>query len=172
MTSGPRLHLCPLDRRHLTATRTWANDPQLCRLLDRAKTVSEAEHEAWYASLAQRKDVEMFAIETVADGTHIGNIWLWSIDTRHKKAEVRVVIGENIHQGRGLGIEAIELISAYARDSLNLHKLFAYVLSINPRALRAFEKAGFIVEGNLKQDRWSADGYVDVTLLGKILDQP
>jgi RimJ/RimL family protein N-acetyltransferase len=42
------------------------------------------------------------------------------------------------------------------------------VLGINPRALRAFEKAGFAVEGVLKEDRWDGDRYCDVYLLGRL----
>jgi RimJ/RimL family protein N-acetyltransferase len=169
MFAGTAIYLRPFDRRHVERTRVWMNDLELARLLDRARPIGDAEHERWFASLQERSDCTFFAIETRADGQHIGNVWLWGVDARHRKAEVRIVLGDKGHTGRGLGAEALELIAAYAFDRLNLHKLYAYVLDTNPRARRAFEKAGFHVEGVLKQDRWTGDHYADVFMLGRLL---
>jgi RimJ/RimL family protein N-acetyltransferase len=70
--------------------------------------------------------------------------------------------------GRGLGTEAIDLLAQRAFDLMSLHRLYAYVLAVNPRAKRAFEKAGFRAEGLLRADRWTGDGYVDVHVLGRL----
>jgi len=43
----------------------------------------------------------------------------------------------------------------------------ALVLAFNVRARRAFEGAGFAVEGVLKQDRRSGNGWVDAILLAR-----
>jgi ribosomal-protein-alanine N-acetyltransferase len=130
--------------------------------------VSDHEHERWYAGLEGRADRVLLAVETRGDGRHIGNVWLWDIDTRHRKAEVRVVIGAAAARGRGQGSEAIDLLSRYAFDRLNLHRTYAYVLASNAAALRAFEKAGFKLEGVLREDRWDGGRYVDVHLLGRL----
>jgi RimJ/RimL family protein N-acetyltransferase len=168
MMAGQAVVLRPLERRHLQATRAWANDPELMRLMDRAHPVSEIEHESWFAALRERKDVAYFAIETAEDSRHIGNVWLWNIDWRHRRAELRIVIGAGEHHGRGAGSEAISLLCGHAFERLNLHRVYAYVLGINPRARRAFEKAGFALEGTLREDRWVDDAYTDVYLLGKL----
>ena len=165
---GHRIVLSPFERRHLEQTRAWANDPELMRLLDRARPVSDAEHEKWFAALQDRDDCVYFAIETVEDARHIGNVWLWNIDARHRRAELRIMIGSRAHHGRGAGTEAITLACDYGFGRLNLHKVYAYVLGINARARRAFEKAGFVLEGTLREDRWVGDAYTDVYLLGKL----
>jgi RimJ/RimL family protein N-acetyltransferase len=46
------------------------------------------------------------------------------------------------------------------------------VFSINPRAKRTFEKAGFNLEGVLRDDRRIGDEWVDVYVLGRLLSQP
>jgi diamine N-acetyltransferase len=166
--TGDAIHLTPLSSRHLEATRKWANDSVLMTLMDRAKAVEETEHETWFHALQDRNDCRYFAIETNDEARHVGNVWLWAIDLRHRKAEVRIVIGDAPHHGKGLGTQAIELVCLFAFQELNLHKVYAHVLSLNPRALRAFEKAGFVVEGTLKADRWAGDRFVDVFLLGKL----
>ena len=168
MMTGHSIVLSPLERRHLEATRAWANDPELMRLLDRARPVSDEEHEKWFSELQGRADCVYFAIETAQDGRHIGNVWLWNIDARHRRAELRIIIGGQQDHGRGAGTEAISLLCGYGFERLNLHKIYAYVLGINERARRAFEKAGFTLEGTLREDRWVGDAYTDVYLLGKL----
>lgn len=168
MLTGATVTLRPFDRRHTERTRAWANDAELARLLDRGRPVCDTEHERWFESIQKRDDCVFFAIENNGDGRHIGNVWLWGIDWRHRKAEVRILIGEAGSQGRGQGSEALSLLARYAFERLNLHKLHAFVLGINPRARRAFEKAGFAVEGVLRDDRWADDRYVDVYLLGRL----
>lgn len=167
---GPSVSLVPLDRRHLDRTREWANDPELMRLLDRARTVSPDEHERWFAAIGAASDRLFMAIEHTEAGRHVGNVWLWDIDERHRKAEIRIVVGDASFSGHGLGTEAIDLLSRYAFDNLRLHRVYAYVLAFNERARRAFEKAGFIVEGVLKEDRLSAGRRVDVYVLGRVAE--
>lgn len=166
--TGHTIVLRPLERRHLEQTRAWANDPELMRLLDRARPVSDAEHERWFAALEGRTDCVHFAIETLSEARHIGNVWLSDIDARHRRAELRILIGGRADQGRGAGTEAISLACGYGFERLNLHKVYAYVLGINGRARHAFEKAGFVLEGTLREDRWVDDRYTDVYLLGKL----
>jgi RimJ/RimL family protein N-acetyltransferase len=162
--------LRPFDRRHAELTRTWINDLELACLLDRAFPVADAEHDDWYRQLASRRDAVYFAIESLPAQGHVGNVWLWNIDARHRHAEVRIVIGDTREHGRGCGTEALRLIARYARERLNLRRLYAYTLATNPRARRAFEKAGFALEGVLREDRWVGDCYADVHLLGTLLE--
>ena len=163
-----RLELVPLDRPHLARTREWANDPELMRLMDRKQPVSPVEHEAWFASLPRRADCAYFAIETVDGRAHIGNVWLWDIDRRHRKAELRVVVGDRGARGKGLGAEAIDRLCRYAFEKLDLHRVYAYVLDINPSARKAFERAGFSLEGTLRDDRWAVDRFIDSYLLARV----
>jgi RimJ/RimL family protein N-acetyltransferase len=169
-TTPPAVSLQAFDRRHLARTLQWTNDPELARLLGRARPVTEEEHGRWFAGLAERTDTLYFGIET-GDGRHVGNVWLADIDRRHEKAEVRIVIGDPAGLGRGFGSRAIDLAASHAFGVLHLHRVYAYVLGFNVRARKAFENAGFALEGVLRQDRRSGDGYTDVLVLGRIAPQ-
>jgi RimJ/RimL family protein N-acetyltransferase len=160
------LCLQPLDRRHLDRTFDWANDAGLCRLLGKTPGISRDEHERWFAGLRARDDCRYFAVES-DDGRHVGNVWLWAIDPKHAKAELRVVLPET-ETGRGLGPRVIELACSYGFTRLALHRIYAFVLEPNQRALRAFEKAGFVVEGRLREDRLQDGVFIDSFLLGRL----
>jgi RimJ/RimL family protein N-acetyltransferase len=168
MIGAERLRLVTLDRPHLARTREWANDPELMRLMDRKQPVTPVEHEAWFASLGRRSDCAYFAIEMLDDGAHVGNVWLWDIDRRNRKAELRVVVGDMGARGRGLGSEAIDRLCRYGFDQVGLHRIYAYVLGINPSGRRAFERAGFTIEGTLRDDRWAVDRFIDSYLLARV----
>src|SRR5688572_17434563 len=120
VTGTAAVTLVPLAAMHRERTRAWANDPELMRLMDRARAVSEDEHAAWFDALERRDDCAYFAIELA--GAHVGNVWLWAIDTRHRKAEVRIVVGEASARGHGVGARAIELATRHAFDQLQLHR--------------------------------------------------
>lgn len=160
--------LAAFEARHHDRTLTWTNDPELSVLLNRGRRVDPDEHRRWCEGLPNRADLKMFAIEEGSGRRHIGNVWLAGIDVRHRKAEARIVIGERDAVGRGAGTEAIRQLTAHAFDALDLQRIYAYVLDINPRARRAFEKAGFAVEGTLRRDRWTGERFVDVVLLARL----
>jgi RimJ/RimL family protein N-acetyltransferase len=164
-----RIRLVPLAATHLAATLRWVNDHDMMRLLGRTSPVSADEHQRWFQELQHRTDCRYFGVETVDAGRHVGNIWLWDIDTTHRKAEVRILFGDESSRDHGYGSEAIDLIAATSRATMNVHRLYAYVFATNPRARRAFEKAGFRVEGVLRDDRWIGDRWVDVYALGRLL---
>ena len=88
----------------------------------------------------------------------------------HRKAELRILIGERECLEKGIGTEAIQLLCQYGFNDMKLHKIYAYVHATNPRARRAFEKAGFEVEGVLKDDRCIEGQFTNVYLLGKLHD--
>jgi hypothetical protein len=163
----PEFKLVPLTAGHSAATFRWINHPALMPPLNRLHIISPSEHVAWFPSLAERRDVAYFAIEVGDSREHAGNIWLHAIDPVHRKAEVRVMLSPDL-SFPGLGSSAIGKLAEMAFDSMRLHRLTACVLATNPRAVRAFEKAGFSVEGTLRSDRWTGTGFVDVLLLARI----
>ena len=157
--------LAPFEKRHLADTLRWTNDPELARLLDRPRRIDEDEHARWFDSLPSRSDTVFFAIEE--DGWHVGNVWLAALDRRHRKAEVRIVLGKTA-VNRGCGTRAIELIADHAFTVMGLNRVYAFVLAFNPRARRAFEKAQFVLEGTLREDRFNGGEFVDTFVLGRL----
>jgi RimJ/RimL family protein N-acetyltransferase len=166
-TPASGLVLVPLAARHQQATLDWMNDPALMPTLNRLHLITPEEHDRWFASLPGRRDVSYFAIEAGGSRRHAGNIWLHAIDPVHRKAEVRIMLAP-AEAGAGLGTAAILAAADYAFGRLQLHRLTACVIASNQRSRRAFEKAGFVVEGTLREDRWDGKTFVDTLLLARL----
>jgi len=147
--------------------RRWVNDPEIGAFIDRGQPVTPEEHARWYEALVSAESNRVFAVDD-AGGTFVGLVWLYGIHRRHRRAEVRIVIGERKAWGTGVGTEALRRVSDIAFDTLGLEKLWADVLVTNPRAVASFEKAGFVREGLLRGDRAAASGRVDVVRLGRL----
>ncbi len=159
------IKLVPLGRHHLPATLVWMNNAEVMRLLHREHLITPEEHNTWFKKLSDDSSCLYFAIEVGPSRRHVGNIWLAQMDRRNLKAEVRILLGES--RGAGYGSKAIELLSKQSLTKSGLNRLYAYVLDFNPPAVRAFEKAGFVKEGLLKQDRKSDKGFHNTWLLAR-----
>lgn len=168
MQAGARVVLRPFERTDAERYRQWVNDPEIGALIDRGQPVEAEEHARWYEALVSADTNRTFAIDDEA-GRFIGLVWLYGIHWRHRRAEVRIVIGERTAWRGGRGTEALRLVAEAAFGPLGLEKLWADVLSTNPRAVAAFESAGFAREGLLRGDRLGAGGErVDVVRLGRL----
>jgi RimJ/RimL family protein N-acetyltransferase len=150
--------------------RAWVNDPEIAQLIDRAGPVTQAEHEAWYQLLVASPSAAVFAIDRLSDGSFIGIVWLYDIHQRHRRAEVRIVIGDRRAWGGGCGTDALRVLVRIAFGPLQLEKLWADVLATNPRGAGAFKRAGFTQEGLLRGDRVQDAGRVNVIRLGILRD--
>ena len=150
---GGSVVLRPLERSDLERWREWVNDPEIAAFLDRVLPVSQPEHERFFeVAVVGNERAVWFALERPGDGRYLGNVWLWDLDQRHRRAEVRILVGERSAWGTGVGTEALELLASYAFGKLALHKLYAYVHARNPRAAKAFLKASFVEEARLRDE--------------------
>lgn len=166
MIEGSRIRLWPLERHDLLKNYQWANDRELIRLAGMnplPKSVWEIER--WYEGVATNPEVKMYSIKT-PEGEYLGNIELRDLDLRSGRAEVGILIGERAWWGKGIGTDAIRALCRFAFLDLRMHRLYARVLEINPRARRAFEKCGFQEEGRERQCHFYDGRFWDAHLLG------
>jgi ribosomal-protein-alanine N-acetyltransferase len=168
--SGRLVDLRAFEREDAETYRLWINDPEVGTLIDRGKAITRLEHERWYDALVSSSNHAVYAVEEKKGGAFIGLVWLYDIHWRHRRAEVRVVIGERKARGKGRGTDALVALAEVAFGPMNLEKLWADVLATNPRAVASFEKAGFVREGLLRGDRSAGGRRVDVVRLGRLRD--
>lgn len=89
----------------------------------------------------------MFAIHTLADDRLIGEIGFEEDGLPPGEVFVAVGIGDREDWGKGYGTEAMRLALGYAFTELNLRRVSLTVFEQNARAIRSYQKAGFIEEG-------------------------
>jgi RimJ/RimL family protein N-acetyltransferase len=67
--------------------------------------------------------------------------------------------------GQGIGTLAIRLLLRHAFETMGLHRLDLRVLAFNRRAIRCYEKCGFVHERFERESAWVAGTWADDVLM-------
>jgi len=170
----PCVYLRALEPSDLDRTWKWHNDSGLYEMLvNPFRHVSRAAEEEWIRRKAAYAQTEIQLAICLQEGDqHIGNIHLTDIDWVARHAGVGIFIGEEEHWSKGYGRQAMRLILRHAFNDLGLRRAYLTVLDDNPRAIRAYEKCGFVVEGRLRQHAYKRGQFRDLIFMGICVDDP
>jgi RimJ/RimL family protein N-acetyltransferase len=172
MILGQRIRLRPIEKDDLPRYVKWFSDPDLRAHVAQHLPLGQAQEEQWYERNLGSGDTQAWAIDAqpadmaVGPWVHIGSCGLHKIDWRNRHAELGIVIGARDYWNRGYGTDAVQTLSGWAFNTLNLHRLFLHVFADNTRAIRCYEKVGYQHEGRLRQDNFSNGAYRDTLLMG------
>ena len=106
-----------------------------------------------------------FTFEIINDENVIGELKLKSFRWFNRKAELSIFILKEF-RNKGFGKEAISTIIKYAFEKLNLHRLEAEVIEYNEGSKKMVEGFGFILEGRLREAKYSNGKYYDILRYG------
>lgn len=151
----------------LPAVVRWYRDPEIARLTRyQTRPMSQADIERFFQVRMLSMDALAYSIVELPSWRQIGFTTFSSLDPDNGSVLFHITIGERDAWGRGLGTETTSLMLAHAFERLALHRVGLTVFSYNLRAIRAYEKAGFRVEGRLR-DAIMRDGrYFDEVQMG------
>jgi len=137
----------------------------------RAPMTAEEESTAreWFLTRKDQGDRLDLAVVDKATGNCVGEVVLNQWDPGNESCNFRILIGPK-GRDRGLGTEATRLIVGYGFEHLGLHRISLEVYAFNPRARRAYEKAGFHVEGVLRESLHYNGAWIDATIMS-VLDR-
>ena len=150
MFTGELVTLGPIQREYLPHYVEWLNDWEIRRFL--APTLAQPyaieDEEEWFNHQRQAKNDRHFAILTREQGLLLGNCGLHQIDWSNRHAVFGIFIGDKNHWSKGYGTDAMKVILRFAFQELNLRRVTLNTFEYNPRAIRSYGKAGFILEGS------------------------
>jgi len=122
--------------------------------------------EKFIDSVKQQDLQTIFAIEY--DYKFVGAIGLvLQQDVYRKSAEIGYWIGEP-YWNKGIATVALQLVSEYGFNALNLEKLFAGVFEGNEGSKKVLEKCGFQLEGVARKAVFKNKKLIDEFRYGKI----
>lgn len=168
MIFGERIRLRAPDRLDIPLFVTWLNDPEVRFGLLIHLPMSIAEEENWFEEMLKRPAHERPLVIEIMQGEEwlpIGNCGFHNIEWRVRTGEVGIMIGEKSFWNKGYGTEAIRLLLRHGFTTLNLNRIYLEVYENNPRAIRSYEKAGFIHEGRKRQAMFKDGEYLDILIM-------
>ncbi len=168
MICGERVRLRGVERGDLPKFQAWLNDPEVTDGLTIYLPLSMIDEEQWLdKALNLSPEEKPLAIDLDDGGSWrlIGNSSFFNIEWSNRSAEFGLFIGDKSVWNRGHGTEAVKLLLRHGFETLNLHRIFLRVYSTNPRARRSYEKAGFKLEGTLREAVYRHGRYADIHIM-------
>ncbi|MGL5113882.1 MAG: GNAT family N-acetyltransferase [Beijerinckiaceae bacterium] len=167
----PRLLLRQPQPRDITNRLAYGRDPEIYRMLGADVSTlppyTFQNAEAWTDSVARHPAAWIIAL----DGRAIGEILLDNAVDTDMRVGLSIGILDPSALGQGYGPEAIRAVAAFAFEQLNLHRISMRVLAFNERAIRSYEKIGFVREGLERQSARVGDRYEDDVIMGLLVGE-
>lgn len=158
--------LAPLGPEHFAGTWAALQEPEVMRLTGTHTSFAPEAVRTWLEGLADQDDRADWAIVRLEDGVHLGEVVLNDLDPANRSAGFRIMLGSPQWFGSGYGTEATRAVLAHAFGTVGLHRVELEVFAFNPGAQRAYEKAGFVVEGRRRDALlWDGD-WIDAIAMG------
>ena len=127
----------------------WENDAEYLRFSEygavRPHSVAELKRSDEHEDNHGNGRAFRFIFRTLADDKPIGAGDLW-VDWNHRNAWLGIGIGEADYRGKGYGTDAMRLLVGYGFRELDLYRIQLGVFRNNLRAIRCYEKVGFVHE--------------------------
>ena len=165
---GKDIYLRPMTGEDTEDIIRWRNKEMVFRNFIYQKPFTRKGHENWIRTMIDTGKAVQFIICEKAGTRPVGSVYLRDIDRTHNKAEYGIFIGEEDALGKGYGTQAASLMIKYAFEEEGLHKLMLRVLAENDRAVRSYEKAGFVKEAYLRDEVFLEGRYRDVIYMAAL----
>lgn len=168
MIYGPRVRFRRPERSDLPIFTRWLNDTEVRAGISMYLPFNMDEEIKWYEGMLERPlEERTFAVDIPNgdDWLLIGSTSFFAFNWRNRSAEYGIMIGEKNVWNRGYGTEITRLMLQHGFETLNLHRVMLRVFANNHKAIRTYEKAGFVLEGTLREDEWVEGRYINTYLM-------
>lgn len=147
-----RLELLAFNKEALSdQVMKWFDDPELMRFYTNSrKKIDRKDLIESIDQGEQTKTSYTYFVKFKKTDQLIGTIKIGPITQAHKISDLVALIGEKGDFGKGIGTEAIALGVKLAFEKYELRKLFGGMYASNISSIKAYTRAGWIVEGVLK----------------------
>ncbi len=79
---------------------------------------------------------------TIHQNTKCGFVDLFEFEPKHQRASVGIILKEEFRL-KGIGYRALLLLEEYAKNTLNLHQVYANIAHENIASIKLFEKSNY-----------------------------
>lgn len=146
--SGYSVTLEPINADNQALLYVWRNQANIRQYMVNQQTISKAEHNAWFAALADKTDQQYFVI--YYKNQAIGAINIKCHDglplktSRH--AEIGLYIGADEYRNNIVAFAPSLVITDYAFYHLGIKKLSSKVKADNSAALKYNQQLGYLLD--------------------------
>ena len=170
--TGTRVVLRPWRVDDVDAVTAACQDPAIQRWTQVPVPYERAHAEGFVGAIAEGTHADggaLFAVVDRESGALAGSIGLFPPDDGVGEIGYWTVAE---HRGRGLTAEAVRVLADWALDERGLHRVELHVDPANTGSRRVAERAGFLMEGVVRQRFRHRGRPADVVLYSRLATDP
>jgi RimJ/RimL family protein N-acetyltransferase len=173
MYTGQNVRLRAYSREDIPIRLSYINDDEIANFLTDVipYPILLHEEEKWFESISSQSDQYKFAIETIEGNQFIGGCSINGVDWKNSVATVGIFIGNKDYWGNGYGNDAMNVLISFIFSQMNINKIKLITYSFNKRAIKSFEKCGFVIEGILRREVFKDGCYYDKINMGMLREE-
>lgn len=158
----------PLKPSDVNFFKQWILDAEVIRYsMTRFHKISdESQIIDWFQTTLFDSKTFQLGIIDPASKELIGYAGIASINDVDGNGEYFIFIGNKSFWGRGIASSVTKEMVKIGFESLGLHRIFLTASSRNPGAIRAYEKAGFVHEGKMREAFFRNKEHSDKIIMG------
>jgi RimJ/RimL family protein N-acetyltransferase len=156
------------DKKDISTKVLWMNDKRINHQMffDLPATVENTQK--WFEHNIGNKNRVDFSF--ITNGSYVAMGGFTNIDHIANHAEFYVMVNPEMH-GKGIGGKVSYWMYNYAFVKLNLNKIYLYTNKDNVSAYKIYERAGFKLEGVLRQHKYKKGVLLDRRFYGLLREE-
>ena len=164
------IELNPVEIEDINILNKWKNDEEIFKNLGGGyKPTSISQQKKWIESMTENTLENQRYMILSEEKEKVGFIGLYGISPIHRTCTLGIYIGEKEYWGKGIASRAYKALEKYAKEYLNIRKIRLEVVKENEKAVKSYQKLGFDICGEFKQDRFIKGEFKDVLLMEKFI---
>ncbi len=163
MLRGQHVWLRPMEKADV---REPLDDQELAHFAGFKTPIGGEASEHWWEMMRPQlgESSFQFVICQLGSGEEIGSCGLRNVDRVNGNTELAIFLFRG-SWGRGLGTDAVNVLCDFGFGELRMERIYLHVFDYNPRAIRSYEKSGFVQEAVLRKGRFHRGNHHDVILM-------
>jgi RimJ/RimL family protein N-acetyltransferase len=129
------------------------------------QALTREQFQARLARSAEEAGSDRVSFVIDVDARAVGVATLFDFDSLARHAEAGINLLPQA-RGRGIGTAAILDLVEFGFRRCNLRRVHLQAIASNAAAIRAYEKAGFVIEGRQREHAWVRGRYEDIVRMG------
>ena len=154
----------------IAALNDLINDPEVGENLGMVMPQAVSGYQAFIDMIQKDPSKSSFVIERIDGRTPVGGCSFFAVETPARTALLGIWLGKP-YWDEGLGTDAVRTLCRFGFEHMNLQRIELDVFETNPRARRAYEKVGFVVEGTRRRSQFVGGRHVGSHVMGLLAEE-
>ncbi|MGM0903895.1 MAG: GNAT family N-acetyltransferase [Bacillota bacterium] len=159
-----RLVLRQIEKNDAKSVLKYLSDVEVMKYygLEPYQTVEDVLEEiSWYESILNENTGIRWGITLRGENEVIGSCGFLNLVTQHQRTDIGFELSKD-YWGKGIASEALEEVTKYGFEQMNLQRIQALIEPPNIRSQKLVEKQGFLKEGLLRKYEYTCGKFDDL----------